>query len=199
MKNLLRSALVAIAMAAVLPGATVPSGARASTMLLPAGVHIPVRLAQSVDTRRDRPGTPFIAHVASPVVQNGVVVVPRGAVCHGRLVGAKASGRLTGRAILTLRLDSITVGGRVYAVNTSAPTFVSKAHGTRNALAIGGTATTGAAIGAMAAGGVGALAGAGAGAVAGAAGAAITGKRQLRLAPETRVVFALRAPLRMRA
>src|SRR5262249_61040869 len=97
---------------------------------------------------------------------------PRGAVCHGRLVTSKPSGRVTGRAVLSLRLESIEIGGRPHTVSTSAPAFVSKAHGKRNALAIGGTATTGAAIGGMAAGGVGALIGAGAGAAAGTAGAA---------------------------
>src|SRR5262249_42935702 len=144
------------------------------------------------------PGTPFVAHVSSPVMHNGAVVVPRGAVCHGRLVNSKASGRLTGRAVLALRLDSITIDGKSYAVSTSAPTFVSQNHHKRNALAIGGTAGTGAAMGAVAGGGVGALIGAGAGAAAGTAGAAITGKRQLHLPAESAVVYTLRAPVRAR-
>jgi hypothetical protein len=193
--TLVKNLLMFIAVSAVLPAATVQS----APGVLPAGTHISVRLAQSLDTRRDAPGTPFVAHVASPVVHNGVVVVPRGAVCHGQLVNSKASGRLRGRAVLTLRLDSITVGGQTYAVSTSAPSFTSQSHKKRNALAIGGTAGTGAAIGAIAGGGVGALVGAGAGAAAGTAGAAITGKRQLHLPAESRVSFTLRAPVRVRA
>jgi hypothetical protein len=192
---LVKNLLMFIAVSAALPAATVQS---APAVVLPAGTHLSVRLAQTLDTRRDAPGAPFVAHVASPVVHNGVVVVPRGAVCHGRLVNAKSSGRLTGRAVLTLRLDSITVAGQVYPVSTSAPSFTSQSHKKRNALAIGGTAGTGAAIGAIAGGGVGALVGAGAGAAAGTAGAAITGKRQLHLPAESRVSFMLRAPVRVR-
>src|SRR4051812_22107371 len=52
----------------------------ARPLVLPAGADIPVRLAQSLDTKRDAPGTPFVAHVAAPVAQNGVVVLPRGAM-----------------------------------------------------------------------------------------------------------------------
>ena len=198
MQNLLGSMLIAMVLTTALPAATARSGARPQTVLLPAGVSIPVRLARSLDTRRDPPGTPFTAHVSAPLTRNGVLVVPRGAVCHGRLMNSKASGRLTGRAVMTLRLDSINVGGRSYAVSTSARMFVSKDHAKRNALAIGGTSAAGAAVGAMAGDGVGALIGAGAGAAAGTAGAAITGKRQVRLAPESRVTFTLRAPVRVR-
>src|SRR5438445_13862625 len=98
-KILLRSALIGAVLAVALPAATLQSRAPVQTVLLPAGMNIPVRLAQSLDTRRDPPGTPFTAHVAAPVIRNGVVVVPRGAVCHGRLVSSKPSGRLTGRAV----------------------------------------------------------------------------------------------------
>jgi len=194
---MLQSAIALMVFAAVLPAGEVERGGESA--VLPAGSHISVRLAQSLDTKRDAPGTPFAAYVASAVTHNGVVVVPRGAACHGRLVNSKASGRLKGRAVLTLRLDSITVDGHSYAVSTSAPTFVSNSHRKRNALAIGGTAGTGAAIGAIAGGGVGALIGAGAGAAAGTAGAAITGKKQLHLPAESKVMFTLRAPVRLRA
>ncbi len=169
----------------------------AETLTLPAGTHIPIRLAQSLDTKRDHPGTPFIAHVAAPVMRDREVLIPRGAVCRGHLVQAKPSGRLKGRALIRLSLDSIEVNGRRYTIDTSSPAFVSKAHKKRNLAIIGGTAGTGAAIGGIAGGGVGAAVGAGAGAVVGTAGAAITGKRNLHLAPETRVTFVLREPVRM--
>jgi hypothetical protein len=168
------------------------------TMVLPAGTHIPIRLAQSIDTKRDRPGTPFLAHTSAAIVRNGEVVIPRGAVCRGHLVQSRPSGRLKGRAVISLSLDSVDVRGRRYAIVTSDPVFVSKAHKKRNAVLIGGGAGTGAAIGGIASGGVGALIGAGAGAAAGTAGAVITGKRNLYLAPETRMSFALRQPVRVK-
>jgi hypothetical protein len=168
-----------------------------SQLTLPPGTRISIRLAQALDTRHDRPGTPFIGHVAAPVMREGVVVLPRGAVCRGRLVESRPSGRLKGRAVMSLSLDSIDLRGRRYDVVTTDPTIVSKGHKRRNLLLIGGGAATGAGIGAIAGGGVGAGIGAGAGACAGTVSAVITGKRNLHLAPETRLVFALRQPVRI--
>jgi len=169
------------------------------TVLLPAGTRIPIRLGQSLDTHRDRPGTHFIGHVAASIVENGAVVVPRGAVCHGHLEESRPSGRLKGRAILRLSLDSVELNGRNYTIDTTDPAFVSKGHKKRNIALIGGGAATGAGIGAIAGGGVGAAIGAGAGATAGTVGAIVTGKRNLHLAPETRLTFRLREPVRVGA
>jgi len=170
----------------------------APTITLPAGSQIPIRLGQSLDTKRDRPGTPFIAHVAEPVRHNGEVILQRGAVVRGHVVESKASGRLKGRAVMSLRLDSVQAHGKIYSVATFDPKYVSKGHKKRNLVVIGGGAGTGAAIGGIAGGGMGALIGAGAGAVAGTVGELITGKRNLHLAAETRLTFALQRPLTVR-
>ena len=159
---------------------------------LPAGTHIPIRLAQSIDTSRDRAGTPFLAHVSWPVMHHGAVILPRGTICHGHVGESRPSGRLKGRAVLSLYLDSVEFDGRKYMVETSGPVFTSKSHKKRNLVLIGGGAGTGATIGAIAGGPVGAAVGAGAGAAAGVTGAVITGKRNVHLPPETHVTFTLR-------
>jgi hypothetical protein len=188
----MRSLLLPLA----LVGIALASNAAEPAVTVPAGTPVHVRLGQSLDTRRDHPGTPFIAHLASPVMQNGQVVFERGAVCRGHVVESRPSGRLKGRAVMTLSLDSIQSRGRTYSLVTSDPAFAGKRHRKRNLVLIGGGAGAGAGIGAIAAGGVGAAIGAGAGAVAGTVGAFVTGKKQLHLAPETRLTFALRQPLR---
>lgn len=167
--------------------------------ILPAGTHLSVRLGQSLDTRRDKPGTPFVAHVSASVFRDGAVIVPRGAVCHGHLSESKPSGRLTGRAVMRLALDSCDVNGRKYTLAAARSTLVGKSHKERNIALIGTGAVTGAGIGAIAGGPVGAVVGAGAGAAVGTTGAVLTGKRNLHLAPETRLTFRLREPVRLRA
>ncbi len=165
---------------------------------VPSGTRIPVRLGQTLDTKYDKVGAPFVAYVAAPVVLRNGVVLPRGARCDGHLVESKASGRLKGRAKMGLSLDSIDFKGRRYAVATSDPLLVGKNHKAHDAAWIGGGAGGGAAIGAIAGEGVGAAVGAGAGALAGTVGAVVSGKKNLRVPSETRLDFTLRQPVRLR-
>jgi hypothetical protein len=201
MHRFLKNQLLLTAMACAvsnIPVSAAQPNTTAPEITLPAGSHIPVRLGQSLDTRRDRPGTPFIAHVAEPIRYNGEVILQRGAVVRGHVVESKPSGRFKGRARMSLRLDSVQARGRIYSIATFDPTYVSKGHKKRNLALIGGGTGTGAAIGAIAGGGVGALIGGGAGAAAGTAAEWITGKRNLHLAPETRLTFALQRALTVR-
>jgi len=110
-------------------------------------------------------------------------------------VTSAESGRFKGRAALALRLDSFSLNGVTYDVATNRPSRVSRGHKKHNWLWIGGGSGGGAAIGAIAGGGTGALIGAGAGAAAGTVGAAFTGKRHVTLPVESRVTFALQAPV----
>jgi len=174
------------------------AAAQPGTVLLPAGASIHIRLGQSLDTRRDHAGARFVGHVSVAITHQGEVVLPRGAVCRGHVEESKPSGRLRGRAVLRLSLDSIEVNGRNYTVATTDPAMVSRSHRDRNLALIGGGAGTGATIGGIAGGGVGAVIGAGAGAAAGTVTAIATGKRNLHLAPETRLTFRLREPVRVR-
>jgi hypothetical protein len=168
------------------------------TVLLAAGSVVRVRLDQPLDTRHDRVGAPFVATVSTSVVRGGEVIVPRGARARGHVFESKPSGRLKGRAVLGLTLDTVEFRGRVYHVPASGPVFVSRNHKKHDAVWIGGGAGTGAAIGAIAGGGVGAAVGAGAGAVVGTTGAVITGKKQVHVAAETRMVFTMRRPVEIR-
>jgi hypothetical protein len=160
--------------------------------VVPSGTNIACRIDQPLDTKNDPAGTPFTGKVTANVMHKGAVVVPRGAVCRGRLIQSKSSGRLKGRAVMQLSLDSVQMGGRVYPVTAFAPAITSKGHKGRNLKWIGGGGGGGAAIGAIAGGGVGALIGAGAGAAAGTGAAAFTGKREVRVPAESLFVFTVK-------
>jgi len=162
---------------------------------IPPGTVWRVRLEETLDTRRNRPGDRFDASLIAPIRVNGAVVVPRGTHCSGVLVQSKPSGRFKGRAILSLSLNSFDLRGRRYYLPASRVSRESGRHRRRNLVLIGGGAGVGATIGAVAGGPVGALIGAGAGGAAGTAGAAITGKKNLRLPVETTLAFYQRAPL----
>ena len=176
------------------PAATALSSRRSGLVLAP-GTSVRVRLAQTIDTKRNRAGDRFSATLDEPLVVGGRVAVPRGTPFEGHVVTSAESGRFKGRAALALRLDSFSLNGVVYDVNTNRPARVSRGHKKRNWLWIGGGSGGGAAIGAIAGGGAGALIGAGAGAAAGTVGAAFTGKRHVTLPVESPITFALQAPV----
>src|SRR5712671_14700 len=77
------------------------------SITLPQGTLFQVRLAETLDTKRNRTGDRFRATLDSPIsVENGRQIIPRGAVFSGRVDTSKASGRLKGRAAMTQELDS---------------------------------------------------------------------------------------------
>ena len=166
-------------------------------LLIPSGTPLRVRLDTAIDTRRNRAGDAFTATLSRPVTLHGDAVIPAGTRFSGHITEAAASGRLKGRPVISLTLDSFRLQGREYPLRTSQVERVGPAHKKRNALLIGGGAGLGAAIGAIAGGGKGALIGGAAGAGAGTAGAAATGKEELTIPAESALVFNLRAPVRM--
>jgi hypothetical protein len=178
------------------PAASVP--APPPEIAIPQGTALRVRLAQTVDTQRNRPGDRFQATLDVPLLSGNRVIVPQGTSFYGQVVQAKPSGRFKGRAVLALRLDSFELNGQSYTIRSATPTRVSKGHLKHDTVWIGGGAAGGAGIGALAGGPMGALIGAGAGAGAGLTGGLITGKKHVRLPVETRLTFTLSSEIRVR-
>lgn len=166
-----------------------------SEYAIPRGTVFRVRLTRAIDTAENRAGDHFTATLDNPILDGTRVIVPRGTLFNGHLTSAKSSGRLRGRAVLGLTLDSFELAGVTYPVVTSSVSRTGGDHKRRNVGLIGGGSGLGAVLGAIAGGPQGALIGAGAGAAAGTAGAAITGKKNVRLASEALLAFALEKPL----
>ena len=164
--------------------------------VIPAGTTVHVRLAQSIDTKRNRAGDYFPATLDSPIIVGDRVVVPKGTRFTGHITESRQSGRLKGRAALGLELDSFQLHGKTYRVATESTVRTSSNHKRRNLAFIGGGSGAGAGIGAIAGGGIGALIGAGAGAAAGTTTAIITGKKNVRLPVESPLVFSLHRPVK---
>ncbi|HEY6305789.1 MAG TPA: hypothetical protein VI488_04930 [Candidatus Angelobacter sp.] len=166
-------------------------------MIIHAGRVITVRLSQPLSSKDSQEGQSFSGSVAETVDVDGQPVIERGAGAHGTVVAAKAMGHFKGGALLELRLDSVTIKGERRAVETSLWSRTLKGKGKRSAVAIGGGAGLGAALGGVFGGGKGAAIGAVAGAGAGTAGAAYTGNKEIQLPAESIVQFKLKQSIQV--
>ena len=165
---------------------------------LAAGTNFVVRMIDGVDSETVRVGQTFAAALDEPVKNaNGDVLLPRGSDVLVKLVDSKESGKLTGRAELTLDLAQIKVDGRFVDINTQTISRESSSRGERTAKVAGGAAAAGAIIGAIAGGGKGAAVGAAAGGAAGAGAEVVTKGQRVKIPSETRLTFVLDSPLRI--
>ena len=173
------------------------AAARRESVELPAGTNLVVRMIDGVDSETNRVGQTFAASMDEPVLLNGETVIPRGADAVVKLVDAKESGKLAGRAELTLDLLSVKVDGRMVDINTQSVTRESASRGQRTAKVAGGGAVLGAIIGGIAGGGKGAVIGAGAGGAAGVGAEEITKGQRVKVPSETRLTFVLDTSIRI--
>ena len=156
---------------------------------LPSGSQISVRLIESVDSEKNREGDEFRASLEDPITIGNDVVVQKGADARVRLVAEQESGKLSGKAGLTMQLVSITSNGKTVSVNSSDVSEYSGSRGARTAKSAAAVGAVGAIIGAIAGGGKGAAIGAGAGAAAGAGAQTVMKGQQVRIPSETVLTF----------
>ena len=162
---------------------------------VPAGKVLTVTLDQTINSKIANNGDSFAASLAEPVTVDANVVLPIGTKVRGTIVTAQSAGKFKGNALLQLTLDSVSVNGTRYSIQTSEFEDAGKGRGKRTAIGAGGGAAFGAIIGAVAGGGKGAAIGALAGGGAGTAAAGFTGKKDIVLPAETRLHFKLVQPV----
>ena len=165
--------------------------------MVPAGTEIRIRMIESVDSEHASLGQTFRASLDAPVYVNGQEVIPRGTDVLTKLVEDRQSGRLQGRTVLTLSLQTITFNGRVYDVASTDVRTESSSRGARSGEVIGGTSVLGAIIGGIAGGGKGAAIGAASGAAVGTGAEVMTNGQRVRIPSETRLSFRLQNPLQL--
>ena len=174
-----------------------PAPAARAGVELPAGTNLVVRMIDGVDSEVNRVGQTFAASLDEPLMLNGEVIIPRGADAVVKLTDSKESGKLTGKAELTLDLVSVRVNGRMVDINTETVSRESSSRGQRTAKVAGGTAAVGAIIGAIAGGGKGAAIGAAAGGAAGAGAEVVTKGQKVKIPSETRLTFVTDTPVNL--
>ena len=87
--------------------------AQASPLLraaeIPKGTHLLLRMVNSVSTRTAKAGDQVYMRTASPLGTSDKIVVPVNSYVQGVITAVERGGRVSGRAQLSLRLDTITL------------------------------------------------------------------------------------------
>jgi type IV secretion system protein VirB10 len=103
----MRFAILALTIPALSYGAEIPQGS-----------HALLRLVNSINTRTAREGDYVYMQTATPIVAGGQVLVPVDSYVQGVVTSARRSGRVTGRAELALRIETLTLpSGKVIKVS----------------------------------------------------------------------------------
>jgi hypothetical protein len=178
---------------------------------LPDGTVLKARLREDLSTLTTRPGTAFTAEVTEPVLRDGRVIVPAGAIVSGRVTSVHSGKRIGGLASIHLEPKSVTLpDGSEYALHARAidtdrwndtkvdseGTILRRENTKRNIAVMSLTTGAGMATGAMIGGLPGALIGAGVGAGVSTV-VWLKQDRQADLPKDLGIVFSLTAPMAM--
>jgi hypothetical protein len=165
---------------------------------IPAGTAIAIRLVDPLDSGVNKPGDAFRGTLDKDLVVEGDVAAPRGTAVFGKLSNVQQSGRVEGRAAMSLQLTELKIGDQVIPITTNVLAFEAESTKKQDAAKVGIGAGIGAVIGAIAGGGKGAAIGAAVGGGAGGATVIATRGKELKFDPEHRFSFSLQRDIKVR-
>jgi hypothetical protein len=164
---------------------------------LPAGTQLRVRLENGVGSDISRAEDPIRARLVNPIVVDGRTIVPAGSEVLGTVTSAERSGRVKGRAHISLRFNTLvpTASHELYQINTRTWSRIAPGTKKKDATIIGLPAAGGAVVGALVGGKKGAAIGAVAGGGGGTAVVLSTRGKEVRLGRGAVLLVRLSAPL----
>jgi hypothetical protein len=134
----------------------------------------------------------------SPVVIDGMTVIPAGSTLIGHVTNVDDSDKVKGRAELGFRFTRLTAGSVTYDIETKPLYYVAEGTKKDDAIKIGAGAAAGAVIGAITGGKKGAAIGSAIGAGAGTGVVLATDGKEIRLAEGRKLKVSLTNPLTIR-
>ena len=185
-----------------LPASAPPEPPIAIDRIVPSRTRVAVRNNEEIDSKTAAAGQRYSAVVVQSVSDTrGRVVIPHGSAATLVVRSVRDQGKVEGQSELALDIESVSIGGRRYRVETT--DIVEKGKpgvggNARTGKFVGGGAVLGTLLGAVAGGGRGAAIGAMSGAAAGTATQAVTRGHGVRVPAETLMTFRLEAPIHVR-
>ncbi len=93
------------------PGVGARQGPTSAKELVPAGTIIPLELKNTVNSRTTYEGQAIYCETIFPIVAGGRLLIPAGSYIRGEVTSVARPGKLTGKAQLGLRFQSIILAG----------------------------------------------------------------------------------------
>ena len=174
-----------------------PPATRESTLFVPSGETIEAILQQQLQTGETYPNQGFQIDISRPVYVGRTIAIPSGGRISGRVIESRQSGRVEGRARLTLAFEQLEIGYRTYRISAMPLTIEAPSTVRKDAAKVGIGAAIGAGIGAALGGRKGAARGAAAGGAAGAGAVMTTRGEEVRLAAGQVLLVRLIEPVRI--
>ena len=178
--------------------AAVTPKAEFKEVTIPSGTALNLTLETPVGSDSSSLEDPVRAKVSKPIVIAGLTAVPAGAEVVGTVTGAEQSGKVKGRASLSMRFNRLTVWDETQDIRTARISRQAAATKRKDATKIGIGAGAGAVIGAIAGGKKGAAIGTAVGAGGGTGVVLATSGDEVRLAAGTPLRTTLQEPLTVR-
>jgi hypothetical protein len=160
-----------------------PKAPRLETLTIPAGTSIVASLVTPLTTETAKAGDSFTATTQEAILVDGKIAVPVGAQIHGVLRDVQASGRVKGRAAMTLAFQQLVAGGEAHPISAEPLVLQAESEKKGDITKIALGAGAGALIGGITGGKKGAAIGAGVGAGAGTAVVLATKGDEIVLSP----------------
>jgi hypothetical protein len=178
--------------------AAVTPKAEFKEVTIPSGTAVNLTLETAVGSDSSSIEDTVRAKVSKPIMIAGLTAVPAGAEAVGTVTGAEHSGKVKGRASLSLRFNRLTVWDETQEISTARISRQAAATKREDATKIGIGAGAGAVIGAIAGGKKGAAIGTAVGAGGGTGVVLATSGEEVRLAAGTPLRTTLQEPLTVR-
>ncbi len=171
------------------PAVTQPPAPRTATLRV--GTVIDIRLSEPISSATNLPGDRFHGVLDRDLEVDGQVVAKKGAEVIGKMIDVVQSGKVKGRAAMSLELTELRTGEDNYLIKTNVINIEAQDSKVDDAKKVGVGAGIGAIIGAIAGGKKGAAIGAAVGGGAGTAGVLLTRGKEVEFQPEHRFSFRL--------
>ncbi|HEV8396304.1 MAG TPA: hypothetical protein VGQ37_18615 [Vicinamibacterales bacterium] len=172
-----------------------PPKPTAHAVTVASGTELPLELLTSLSSETAAVEDEVRARLKQAVAVKGETVIPNGATLIGSVTQVERSGRVQGRAHLTVRFTEVTFSGERHRLNTEVLSFEAEATKKEDATKVGAGAGIGAVIGGILGGGKGAAKGAAIGGAAGGGAVLATRGKEVELASGTALTAVLAAPL----